>query len=333
MRRRTALTRMTTLVAALLAVALLAGCGGDDGDATAGGDGSANEVTTLKVGVIPIADVAPLYLGMKKGFFEDERLRIEPQLAQGGAAIVPAVVSGANDIGFSNVVSLMIAGGEGLPLEIVSPANEEAAEEDEAFTRVLVSRNSDVRSVADLDGRRIAVNTLRNINQVGMLAALEQAGATGVEPEYVEVPIPDMPSALASGEVDAIISSEPFVTITADDTRPIASPYWAIAPNLTVAAYFTTSKMLEENPELVERFQRAMATSLEYAQGHQDEVRQILTSYANIEPDVAREVFLPAWSGQLNLPTMQRAAEIAEGAQFLESAPNFEELVWEGVGQ
>ena len=37
--------------------------------------------TTLKVGVIPIADVAPLYVGIDQGFFKDEKLTIKPQLA------------------------------------------------------------------------------------------------------------------------------------------------------------------------------------------------------------------------------------------------------------
>jgi NitT/TauT family transport system substrate-binding protein len=43
----------------------IAACGGGSGG---GGGGDANKPTTLKIGVIPIADVAPLYVGMKDGF-------------------------------------------------------------------------------------------------------------------------------------------------------------------------------------------------------------------------------------------------------------------------
>ena len=86
------------LVAALAAAAvlLIAGCG-DDGGGSGGGSGGGGDEgpVTLKVGVIPIADVAPLYLGMDKGFFEEEGLKIEPQLAEGGAAIVPVGASRA----------------------------------------------------------------------------------------------------------------------------------------------------------------------------------------------------------------------------------------------
>src|ERR1700742_4454193 len=88
-------------------VALGVGCGGDDEEPAGSSNAPAQaEAVTLKVGVIPIADVAPLYLGIKKGFFKEEKLTIEPQLAEGGAAIIPSVMSGDYQIGFSNAVSL-----------------------------------------------------------------------------------------------------------------------------------------------------------------------------------------------------------------------------------
>ena len=87
-----------TLLLALACATALVACGDDE---PSGGSGP----TKLKVGVIPIADVAPLYLGIEKGFFKEESLEIEPVLAEGGAAIVPAVISGANQIGFSNATS------------------------------------------------------------------------------------------------------------------------------------------------------------------------------------------------------------------------------------
>src|SRR4051795_6333252 len=89
------------LVVALACAALAAaGCGGDDGGSSGGGGGS-QQATTVTVGVIPIADVAPLFLGIKKGFFRDQRLNVKTQFAQGGAVIVPSVLSGDFQFGFS----------------------------------------------------------------------------------------------------------------------------------------------------------------------------------------------------------------------------------------
>src|SRR6476619_1227048 len=77
-------------------------------------------MTALKVGVIPIIDVAPIYLGVDKGFFKEAGLELTLETAQGGAAIVPGVVSGQFQFGFSNTVSLLLASSKGLKLKAVT---------------------------------------------------------------------------------------------------------------------------------------------------------------------------------------------------------------------
>ena len=49
-----------------------------------------------------------------------------------------------------------------------------------------------------------------------------------------------------------------------------------MAPNYTVATYFTSKQYIAENRDVVDRFARAMQKSLEYAAGHDDEVRAIV---------------------------------------------------------
>ncbi|HXF02613.1 MAG TPA: ABC transporter substrate-binding protein, partial [Arthrobacter sp.] len=85
---------------ALAAVLALTACGGGSPSggggetAPAGGGEASGGMTKINVGVIPIVDVAPIYLGKEEGFFEEEGLDLELTLAQGGAAIIPAITSG-----------------------------------------------------------------------------------------------------------------------------------------------------------------------------------------------------------------------------------------------
>jgi hypothetical protein len=51
-----------------------------------------------------------------------EGLELDVQVAQGGAEIIPQVVGGSAQVGFSNTPSLFSAAAEGLPVEIVAPA-------------------------------------------------------------------------------------------------------------------------------------------------------------------------------------------------------------------
>src|SRR4051812_2915664 len=108
--------RARGLIAPALAVValLVAACGGGGGG---GGSSSSSGPTTLKVGVIPIADVAPLYIGIKQGFFKQEKLDIKPQLAEGGATITAQTGSGDLQAAFSNVRALVITSSKKLPVE------------------------------------------------------------------------------------------------------------------------------------------------------------------------------------------------------------------------
>jgi NitT/TauT family transport system substrate-binding protein len=313
------------LVAAAL---LVAGCGGDDDGGDGGGSGGGGEAVTLKVGVIPIADVAPLYLGMKKGFFKDEQLTIEPQLAEGGAAITPAVLSGDFQIGFSNTISLLIAASKDLPIQIISQGVLAGKDRSEAWADLLVLKDGPIKQPSDLEGKTIAVNTLNNICEVTIKASLEKDGVAVDQLEFAEVPFPDMNAALEQGRVDAACVVEPFVSQgKAGKARGIDPFYIRTAPDLTVATYFTSTQYAEENADVVDRFVGAMNRSLEYAQSNPDEVRDILLEYTEIPPEAADQIKLPIWRTDLNEPSIELLAELSQKYGLIEEPPDLETLI------
>jgi NitT/TauT family transport system substrate-binding protein len=322
---RTGLGRRVAMLLVALACAVgVAACGDDDGD----GGGGEGEPTTLRVGVIPIADVAPLYLGMKKGFFEEEQLTIKPQLAEGGAAITPAVVSGDFQIGFSNTISLLIAASQDLPVEIISQGVLAGKTEGQAWADLLVLKDGPIKEPQDLEGKTIAVNTLKNICEVTIKASLEKEGVAVDTLKFTEVPFPDMNAALEAGRVDAACVVEPFVSQgKAGAARGIDPFYVRTAPDLTVATYFTSTQYAEQNPDVIDRFVRAMNRSLTYAQSHRDEVRQVLLDYTEIPPEAAEQITLPVWRTDLNVPTIELLSKLSEKYGLIEEQPDLDELI------
>src|SRR5215217_3376337 len=275
--------RKTWVVLVVACAVLVGACGDDDGGGSSGG--GAGDVTTLKVGVIPIADVAPLYLGMQQGFFKDEKLEIQPQLAEGGAAIVPSVVSGDYQFGFSNVTSLIIATSKNLTVQIVAQGVLAGTGPDDAWDGVVVPKGSDIKEPKDFEGKSVAVNTLNNIGPLVMNESMEKAGADYTKIKYVEVPFPEMNAALEAGRVDAAWEVEPaFSGGKAAGGRASMHPYEETAPNLTVATYFATKEYIAKNKDVVDAFKRANENSLDYAQPNPDEVRKVNTTYTEIPP-------------------------------------------------
>jgi NitT/TauT family transport system substrate-binding protein len=297
-----------SLLAAVAAIALTAsGCGG-----TQASSPSADGKTKITVGVIPIVDVAPIYLGVKQGFFDDEGLDVTLETAQGGAAIVPAVVSGQYQFGFSNTTSLLLANSQGLPLKVVAAGVASTGEDGKDFGGVIVKPDSTIRTAKDLAGKRIAVNTLKNINTTTINEVVRDAGGDPSTISYVELPFPDIAAAVAKGDVDAGQVVEPFLTIaTGQGDRQVAANYAGTDPDLTVGMYFTSQQYAGQNATVVDGFTAAMKKSMDYAAAHQDDVRAILSTYTKIDPEVQKNLVLPKWPTEVDRDSVKLLGDLA----------------------
>ncbi|MER6621629.1 ABC transporter substrate-binding protein [Streptomyces sp. NPDC000931] len=321
--RRRLLIGLTAL--SVLTAATACGSSGSDEPDRAGSSGGTTDVT---VGLIPIVDVAPLYLGRKKGFFSERGLKLDFSSAQGGAAIVPGVAGGQFEFGFSNMTSLMIARSNGVPVKAVANGIASTGVVGEDFEALTVRGDSPVESAKDLEDRKVAINTLKNINETAVRASVRKAGGDPDKVELVELAFDQMPAALDAGRIDAAMVVEPaLATVKSQGGREIASPMIDIAPKLTVAMYFTSTEYARENPEVVKKFQEATAESLAYADSHPDEVREIVTTYTKIPPDVLAKVTLPKWPAEPNRAAIERLAELGAQDGLFKQTPDLDELL------
>ncbi|WP_112134187.1 ABC transporter substrate-binding protein [Glycomyces dulcitolivorans] len=317
MKRRFALSAIVFAPVAAAAAA----CGGED-DTSEGG------VDAVSVGVIPIVDVAPIYLGIEQGFFEKRDIEVELTAAQGGAAIVPGVAAEEFDFGFSNITSLLLAQSSGLPIEIVANGVASTGVEGEDFGAVMVAADSPIQTPADLATATVAVNTLNNIGDTTIRESVRLDGGDPTDIGFTEVAFPDMPAQLSAGNVDAAWAVEPFKSIIeAEGGRPVAWNYVDAAPDLTVAAYFATSELVQENPDLVQRFAEAIAESLQYATDNPDAVRDILGTYTDISPEIRAALTLPAFPAEVNRDSVERLAELGEADGIFENPPDVDALL------
>ena len=315
------------VLAAALALAA-AGCGDDD-DSAGGGGGSA-ETTTITVGTLPIANAAPMYLGMKKGFFEEEGLKIEPQVGEGGAALIPSLISGDAQFAFVGVIPAITAVAKNVPIKIVTSSDDAAATEQKDWQTLVVPKGSPIKSIEDLPGKTIAVNALRGLAEVVISRSLEKHGVDYRDVKLLEVPFPEMPAALAQKRVDAALLTEPFLSaVLAEGGKQIDAPSVETVPNFPNGVYVATEQYIAENGDIVDRFARAMNRSLEYAQDHPEEVRRIVPTYTETPPEAAQQMRLPVFDAQLDRKGIELEAELTAKYGIIEEAPAYEELVRE----
>jgi len=80
----------------------------------------AADLEKVRVSIIPIGDVAPLFAAVQQGYFREVGLEIDTTPSAGGAAGIPGLVGGSFDIAYGNVVSALLAAQQGLDVKVIA---------------------------------------------------------------------------------------------------------------------------------------------------------------------------------------------------------------------
>jgi NitT/TauT family transport system substrate-binding protein len=321
--------------AALAAVALaVAACGGDDGGggsastATGTGTGDAPAPATVTVGTLPTANAAPMYLGMKKGFFRAEGLTVKPQVGEGGGSLIAALNSNAVQFAFVGVIPMVTAVSKDVPIKVVAASDAAGATPQTDWQVTMVSKSSPIRDVADLEGKTIGVNALRGVAEVMIKNSVEKQGVDPDSLKLLEIPFPDMPAALAQKQVDAVLATEPFLSaILADGGRQVDAPFVAAEPKVANGVYVASERYIASDGDVVDRFARAMSRSVDYAAAHEQEVRDIIPTYTQIPAAAAAKIRLPTFSAEIDRDSIQLNGELAKRYGVIEEVPPMDDLL------
>ena len=330
-----------SLVAALGLVA--AACGSSSGSASSSTTAAPAKTATtsaslapatINVGVLPIADVAPLYLGIKEGFFGKQKLTVVPHVLQGGAAVASAVVGGTLQFGFGATANLIQAVAQKLPLQFVASGDSAASTASDAWSAIQVNASSGITSIKQLAGKTVAANATKGENELALDSILIKNGVDPKSVHVVAMGFPNMPSALSAGQIQAVTEVEPFVaSIAAHGGKTLSPLFEGMQPGLLVAGYFTTTSEIANNPGLVKRFVTAMNESLDFAAANPTLVRQIIPTYTSIPAAVASNLKLPVWNSKLDSTSIQGQESLMQQLGWISSNIPVSQLVWSGANQ
>ncbi|MBK0418894.1 ABC transporter substrate-binding protein [Leucobacter sp. CSA1] len=332
MRHRIAHTRTGRVIAAASAVALMTGLaacssdgGGDDAPAA---DGGAPETSELLVGIVPVIDHASVFVAIDQGFFEEEGLDVTAQPAQGGAAAVPAMISGEMQAAFATYPSFLLSENSGIGIDIVA----EGVRGTEETAGVYVAPDSDIDAIADLEGKKIAVNTLNNTGDLTIKTLLDDAGVDPDSVEFIELAFPDMVPTLSSGGVDAAWLVEPFQTGGLEaGMKKVFSTYEGPTEGIPVSGVGMTREFVEKNPNTVAAFSRALAKANDLLAEDPSLAVDLLPTYSEVSEEVASKLQLPQWTaGGPDAEEISRWNQLMEDQGVLSAPVDVESMVRTG---
>src|SRR6267142_531103 len=204
---------------------------------------------TVRVGYIPSDSFAALYI-MADRHLPAAGIGAETVRLAGGTEILSQVATGQLQMGGTGMGAAGFnAVASSLPVEFVAPLHSGYVED--YFTVRKASWGKDIKRVADLKGKPVALN-IRGAAVEWMLdQALRKDGLTLRDVEVKIMPFPDMVPALESGAVEAAILTEPFPTLAEERgiaVRPLPRPAGARATPIT--AIFWNKDWAAKDPEL-----------------------------------------------------------------------------------
>ena len=291
--------------------------------------GSAEELGVIKVGYIPIGDCLQLYVADGMGFFKAEGIALRKRPMKGGAVIAPAVEAGEVDVGWSNAISIIIAHSKGFDFQFLTSG----AISREGTNRVhslLVAKDSPIRKVSDLAGKKVAINTLGNINELSMVALADLNYVDIKKIQLVEVPFPNMETALKRGSVDAILAVEPFVTLSISHgtARYLEkSVHKTYGKKFMIASWFAKEAWIEKNAKRASAFVRAVNRASDFTNAHPEKMPEFLVKNTKLTADLIEKITMPAFSSKFDKGDLQRMIDMAAKYNFIEKPFKAEEIM------
>jgi NitT/TauT family transport system substrate-binding protein len=298
------------VITALLAAACSSTSSSPGASSTTGTPTSAAlEKTTINVGVLPVIDDAPLEIAIKNGYFTQQGLTVKTVSLVQSTAALPDLLHGTVDIiGGGNYTSYIEGDAKGtFSVDIVSMATNCVQNDFE----VLTMPGSGITSAKDLVGKTVAVNLTNNIQTLTLNAILKSEGVSGT-PSYVAIPFPNMAAALKAHRVAAVSVVEPFVTATekTDGAVSVTSECTGPVAGYPLSGYFATKSWVQQDPNTLKAFQKAMSQAQTYANANPAAVRAILPTYTKITAAAAQHVVIGTFPSSVDVSQLQALADL-----------------------
>jgi len=243
---------------------------------------SADDGGTIRFAYQNRVGSAACILAVEKGFFADEGLRVEPFRFSSGPACAEALYTGSADVGTMGDTTAIITVARGRAFTIIASHGR-----GEHRHRLMVGRNSQIRSPRDLAGRTIGVK-MGTSTYGGFLAFLASNGLARDRVRVVDMGPSEMPDALAAGSIDAFVASEPTPSLAETrGARQLAT--MGGLGNSYPLLVLTRSEMLADRPEDIRRFLRALRRGVGWIREQPEDAAKVLTNATGLPSDVARK--------------------------------------------
>ena len=323
--------RKITIICSLIIILLISSC--------VLFNNTKKETNLIKVKVAEVAHsvfYAPQYVALHKDFFKDLGLDVEITLAAGADKVTAAVLSHDADIGFSGSEATIYVYNQGQKDYLKTFA--QLTQKDGSF--IVARRNIQNFTLNDLKGSYYIAGRAGGMPEMTLEYILTK---NGINPKTditldTSIAFSAMEGAFISGTGDFVSLFEPSATkIEQEGFGYIVASLGELGGNVPYTAYNARISYIENNPEIIEKFTRAIQKGLDYVNTHTSkEIAEIIkdefpdTNISDLATVIERYKSVDTWptTTEFTEESFNHLQDIMINAGELKEKVNYKDLVY-----
>lgn len=243
------------------------------------------------------------FVAKDQGLFAKRGLEVSLQVVPQGSTIASAMAGGTLQVGTLTPPAFLLAVEGGIDAQIVAAATHQTKAN--PTIGVMAREGSNIRTAADMRGKRIGVPGLNGGNHIVMMKWLKNSGVDPKQVSFVETAFPQMGDLLKGSQIDLVVPVEPFI----GRIQQTKAGYLVTVPTITdsflESFYIMNREFVQKSPKAARDFREAIREAVAWISKNEAEARKTQVTYLKLPEQAAQTIKLPTFAVDVQPQDMQ----------------------------
>lgn len=283
--------------------------------------------TKIVLGYTPANAFLPAFVAKDKGFFAKRGLDVTLQTVPQGSTIAGAMAGGSVQAGTLTPPAYLLAVEGGIDAQIVAVGTLQAKAN--PTIAMMAREGSNIKSAADMRGKRIGVPGLNGGNHVVAMKWLQNNGVDPKQATYVETGFPAMGDLLKGGQVDVVVPVEPFITRIEQSKVGYVVVVPTIVDSFLESFYIMRRDFIQQNPKAAREFREAIREGVAYIKSNEADARKSQMTYLKIPEPAAMSIKLPTFAVDVQRADVDFWVNLLKDFGITKGTATAQQVIWQ----
>ena len=247
---------------------------------------------------------------------------------------MPQLLNGEANVGLGALTSVMTASASNLPIQAVGAFSQDFNRGGQTDFVLVLGKHTGVKSYKDLQGKTVAVNSLKGSWEVSVRGAVAHDGGDPSKINVVAIPFADQAAALAQGRVAGVMTLQPFASSLTQQGYPSLGDPQALAtgdPNNVANVMFMAKSFIAKDPEAAKGFVAGLQEASQYANAHPAEIKALTVTQTKVPASLVDKAPVPDFTAALTPANVRAWNTLLVKYGILKSPVPVTQVRWSGA--